>query len=278
MYQNPHRIKEWLKKWDHLGGPTMFSGESKMIQYTIKAVKEDYLFYKGVNMWAFVQKKKRTLYILAELFLCKDWTHEAIANAVHNSNVNISSGYTNPDQYQNINLKEFDAVILGNHYSTKAVLVAKKYINYVEILCGVRPTKIHKIKYDDKFIFWYINADRIYIESPVLMHWLIATMRSYMSTDCSSLIQDIEEHLQAKINSMDNRVLLWALKNNIIEKLMLGHEKHIKPLKLTEVYPKKTELNYHSGFGLVALRDGYIAAPAYAKALENLMEDEYELF
>ena len=249
-----------------------------MIQYTIKAVKEDYLFYKGVNMWSFVQKKKRTLYILAELFLCKDWMHEAIANAIHNSNVNISSGYTNPDQYQNINLKEFDAVILGNHYSTKAVLVAKKYINYVEILCGVRPTKIHKIKYDDKFIFWYINADRIYIESPVLMHWLIATMRSYMSTDCSSLIQDIEEHLQAKINSMDNRVLLWALKNNIIEKLMLGHEKHIKPLKLTEVYPKETELSYHSGFGLVALRDGYIAAPAYAKALENLMEDEYEFF
>jgi len=227
----------------------------------------------GLSEWVFVKKiSSNNIQLIANRTnRCKDYLHEAIANGVHKKTISHFCGYSLSESVE-INLEKLQLVM--GIKNIKPVRSAKRYLNSVERLCGVPLTKLHKCyipqaKVQDAY---YIEADRIYIESPALLHWLVALIRTAdLYPDEVIPVKTFEEFLLKQGNIKDTTTLQWCIRNNAAKILMQYHNKYVKPIPLGNIYNKflttKDTWGFHSGFGMQAVQHNKIHSPEYKRAL-----------
>jgi len=248
----------------------------------VKFLKKPMSMYTpSTGGWAFVYEKGNTIIILNTFLRCKDYTHEAIANAVWKENIRKYSGYVIKEQYSKINLNKLCFCIAVPLNKTKHISSIKRYINHIERKCNIpitRMKKIHTTKNDK--VFMYFKANKIYIESPVLMHWLIAMLRSSICLNDYYKVKDFNKFLLKKnikkMTVFDSKIIQWSYKEKVAENLMLFHKKYIKKIPLKRIYPKSIEnpgTNYHNDFGMYSFKRDNLFSKAYKEATNKIIQE-----
>ena len=240
-----------------------------------KIILEDTSLAYGISVaeWFFVTKTTKTkLKTISRGNNCKDYLHEAIANKVHHKDISLFCGYP---RYlaKKINLEQTQLII--GIRNLKPVRSAKRYINSLERQYNKNLTRIHKcnsLKGNCNNAY-YIEADRMYMESPALLHWLIALIRTTSIYPNEPIpVKQFESFVEERLPVKDTTTLQWCIKNKAAQALMKYHTKYIKPIPITNIYNRflTTENTwcFHSGFGMKAVQYNKIHSPEYRRAIQ----------
>jgi len=240
----------------------------------------------GTNYWAFVKEVKGGFTALGDPQSCKDYTHEAFCNVVHKKSIKTFAGY---GPKSGVTLDKMRLVMFfDNSKATKKIVNStKRILNHIERKNGLPTTKMTEVKivsnknkgkHGLKSAFVFV-ADKAYIESPALLHGMIAFLRTMHLYGKPVTYKNILKVLKSE-NLRDADVLKYVCKYDIMGVLIKNHAKITKGLSLKSVYPKKVtnvikgnQVNsYHSGFGMVALSRRKLASKAYSKRVLKVLD------
>jgi len=230
--------------------------------------------------WMFVEKRGNNYAILRDFLTCKDYIHEIIGGKINNHNVR--------QVFNNCDRVHTDKLLMVMVFDKKKYPDIKKrifltmaYIQRFEAYEGVPLTRFKELtckeaKQNGKdMAVFLIEGDVTYIESPVLLHWMIATLRSMpYSTNLMKADFDFDA-IYNKLNYGDISILVFMHKHKIAAKLMKHHVAKIRPLGLKKIYPKEVDKgSYHSCFGIWAACKNELGSPKYRKAINAIFKEE----
>lgn len=235
--------------------------------------------YSSDLQWAFVKKVGEDYELIHDFYSCKDYTHEMIANAVHKEKVTTNHGVAIFDlDIDKVQLALLFKNIINKPDTFKEVLYsAKNFFSSLEVKAKLPKTLIKEVSCESKdnraFI---ITMKKHHIESPVLLHSLLALLRTVILTDKIVTTDNILEILESK-KVKDWQVLVYLIKNNILDTLLQKHKEFFTDIDLKEIYPLQNNIqahtNYHSGFGPVALQSKYLCSKVYSEKLYPLIDN-----
>ncbi len=222
------------------------------------------------EQWAFVKKVKGGFETLHKFHSCKDYSHEIITNSVHGSIKFNTVKCNNLDDLKLDKLRIALSFSTSNPNFKKNLYSIKRYLNTIEKSCKVPQTTIVEIEsgYENSRVF-ILQSDKIYIESPVLMHGLMALMRTMYHAKRNVSVANVQNTID-NIGVRDNAVLKFVIKHDIFELIMGKHKQIFGNLTLKDVYPGKG-IGYHSGFGMVALWRRKLTAEKYAENVYSVL-------
>jgi len=231
------------------------------------------------TVWCHAETTKTTLKVVTNPLACKDYIHELIRNKVHNKSLSLSS-FEPYKVYSSVPLHEFRLILYVPRSRYGIIKSIKFYINQKERAFGFKPLSIRVPKrveslQEASFIPILIRGDELYIQNPVLLHWIIALIRSASEVNSEQIPVKEVKHFIQKLHTMDGLILKWALKRKVPDVLMKHHNECIKPLSLRQIYPirgRDSVSSVHSGYGMVALKEDRIFAPKYRAALLEILK------
>lgn len=234
--------------------------------------------YASYLQWAFVKKVGEDYELIHEFFSCKDYTHEMIANAVHNARITTNHG---------VPIFELDkdkiqlALLLkgknSNPDTFKEILYsAKNFFSDLEVQAKLPKTLIKEVSCDASYSRVFIlTMKRHHIESPVLLHSLLALLRTIILNTKVVTKENILEVLESN-RSKDWNILVYLIKHNLLETLLNKHKEFFHNVDLREIYPTQDKIqfgtDYHSGFGPVALQSKCLCSKLYSEKLYPLID------
>ena len=235
--------------------------------------------YDSGLQWAFVKKAGEDYELLHDFFSCKDYTHEMIANAVHKERITTNHGVSLFD----IDADKLQLAILFKNTIKKpddfkeCLYSAKNFFSDLEVAAKLPKTLIKEVdcgKADHRVFI--LTMKKHHIESPVLLHSLIALLRTVTAIKKVVTKENILTILEnSKIRDWD--ILVYLIKNNVLATLLNKHKELLSDTDLTEIYPLKEKIQphtcYHGGFGPVALKSESLCSGIYAKKLYPLIKE-----
>lgn len=237
--------------------------------------------YSSQLQWAFVKKVGENDYeTTTGFFSCKDWMQELIANNVHKAR--ITSGHSTSLFEMDFDKLQMVIVVRKTVDAKDIIYSVKKFFSDLEEVNKLPKTLIKELEpvpaNDDVKVF-LLTFKRHHVESPVLLHTFIALLRTFSSMNKILTKDTVIEDLNSS-KSMDYGVLLYMLKNDLIN-LLLSRHRDIFPVgaDLKEIYPgldydAPNNTCYHSGFGPVALQSRTIYSKTYADRLYKLLKEK----
>ena len=229
--------------------------------------------------WAFVGKVEKDYELLHGPLTCKDYTHEVICNTVHNERL-----YTNGvSKILPLDLEKLQVVIIvpivkaaGKNITKEVVYSAKKIFSSLEIAGGLAKTLIKEVTPDDNpnnNSFFILTMKKHMVESPVLLHSLLALIRT--TVEIGTILDKDNIDTTFKNGARKDSEILYKLFSSGTLQLLLKEHKTIFAggVDLTVIYPKKSEsgTSYHSGFGPVALKRNELCSAWYRNTLKELL-------
>ncbi len=234
-------------------------------------ITKKFLYEPLSNNWAFVKKVKKGFKVLGEPSSCKDFMHDVICNNIYKRNIHLGTGY--PIK-AGVCFKHLQIVMFFYKDLNKKrhIYSCKRMLNVIEKANNVKCSTIIEVenKYEH-FHTFVIKADKIYIESPALMHGLVAFLRTMHYYKKNITYKNIVKTLHSS-RYKDSDVLKFVIKKNIMNLLMANHKEIYNNLTLKDIYPEKVtnithsgrNINsYHGGFGMVALQNKTLACKKY---------------
>jgi len=235
------------------------------------------IYSESSLMWAFVHKKEKDYELLHSFLQCKDYMHEIISNSIHDKLITLSHGASLFD----ININNVQIALLvkdkfKNADALKKILYsAKNIFSRLEIKYNLPKTLIKEIacqEYNSKVFI--ITVKKHHIESPVLLHSLIALLRTIVVINKivneKNIIKILEES-----TVKDYMILRYLFKHNLLNILLQKHKELFEDINLKDIYPKLENIqkgtSYHSGFGPVALQRKCICSKTYSDKLYPLI-------
>lgn len=236
-------------------------------------------YQTGTSGWMFVRKEGDDYIAEENLLTCKDYMHEIIGGHVNNTRTTTVVKKKVADDLSTDKLLMVMGFDDRTHKDISARLfLTMAYINKVEGFEGQSMTTFEKLEFKNGGTPFLIKGSPMYIESPVLLHWLVATLRSM---PFSSKLMDAEfdfDTIYKEFDSRDAKVLKFMYKHKIAEALMRHHDDIIKPLGLKKVYPPQAKLlpntNYHSSFGIWSACSDSLGSRDYKKAINKVFKAE----
>lgn len=235
--------------------------------------------YSSDLQWAFVKKVGEDYELIHDFYSCKDYMHEMIANAVHGEKITTNHGVSLFTMDVN---KVQLALLVSNKLEKpdtfKEVLYsAKNIFSNLETKHNLPKTLIKEVECSkaDCRVF-IITMKKHHIESPVLLHSLIALLRTVITINkvvTEENILDILENNRVK----DYSILKYLFKSNLLNILLQKHKDLLgQNVDLKDIYPKQADIPphtcYHSGFGPVALQSKYLCSKVYSEKLYPLID------
>jgi len=231
--------------------------------------------------WALVNRVDDGFELIHTPLSCKDYTHECFANIIHKKSIFNGAGI-DCTKFK----RELDGLQLAMFFSLedpvlhrKGLYSIKKYINTFEEECGIKKTLITEveptvaIKNTQVFV---LTLDKIYIESPALLHGFIAFMRTLKTAKCEVTRDNITNVFEKVDRYADKEILKFVVKHDVFKLIMKNHENIFDGLTLKDIYPdhvtNTTGAGYHSGFGMVALCSRNLASKAYADKVNKVLD------
>jgi len=228
--------------------------------------------------WAFVKKNGKDYELLHDFLSCKDYIHEIISNSIHSKKVTTSL-YAPLLELSKDKLQIALLFKCADNEAAKLKKVlysAKKLFSDLEIEAKLPKTLIKEVscnKINTKVFI--ITVKRHHIDSPVLLHSLLALLRTVAINRDVVTKDNIITVLEDK-RSKDWEILRYLFKNNILNILLNKHKEMFENVDLTAIYPPEVidtvNTTYHSGFGPVALKNKRLYSQFYAEKLYQLMD------
>ncbi|MBV5347498.1 hypothetical protein JZU46_04695 [bacterium] len=233
------------------------------------------------GMWAFAYRTETGFAMLHNPMHCKDFSHEILANIIHESSI-FSGGTTLntkivPEAVYGLRLVLFFKLKDAKE-SKKYLFSVKKYINVIEKGCGIKQTLITEVDTDKSLKdcqAFVLTFPKVYIESPALFHAMVAFMRTLKSIDFEVTEKNIGTILESPKFGQDTNILKFITKHNVFKLIMANHNDIFKDRTLKDIYPTKVDnpkgTGYHSGFGMVSVCQRVLSSKAYAERIDALL-------
>lgn len=217
---------------------------------------------------------------------CKDYTHETIASFIHGVEVgyplfrNDKEGFV--EDFSKLQLVMFFKLNNDEDVAKKRLFSVKKYLSAIEKECGIKQTLITEIDIIHKnkpgVRAFLLTFDKVYVESPALLHGFMAFMRTLSNVGVEVNKKNIEKVL-AETTLNDHTILKFILKHDVFRLIMSKHKDIVEGLTLKDIYPIQVTnigskmTSYHSGFGMVALCTHRLASKAYSDKILKVLEE-----